>query len=116
MIGMRSESDKSKVVDFQPSVSELCATIHELAQDSDNVSWTNHAIERMDERGITTLDALRVLRIGMIEGPIEPGLSPGEWKCKITAPSKGSREIGVVSVVAHRQRIFIKTVEWEDLK
>ena len=29
---------------------------------------------------------------------------------------KGSREIGVVTIVMSNRRLFVKTVEWEDLK
>ena len=91
------------------------ATIRRLAQDSGLVGFGNHSIERMEERGITRLDALRVLRGGDIRGEIEPGRSSGEWKCKVVMKIRGSREIGVVTVVANERRLFVKTVEWEDL-
>jgi len=70
----------------------------------------------MEERGITTLDALRVLRSGDIKGSIEAGNSKGEWRCKIVKQMKGAREIGVVTIVISTGRLFVKTVEWEDLK
>jgi hypothetical protein len=70
----------------------------------------------MDLRGITDLDVLRVLRNGYISGPIEPGRNEGEWKCKIVAPVKGRREVGVVTLLIRNRKLRIKTVEWEDLK
>jgi hypothetical protein len=82
--------------------------------DSDNVSFGLHAMDRMVERDITTLDALRVLRHGEIVGEIEPGRTTGEWKCKMVARRRGSRDMGVVSVVLRTGRLFVKTVEWED--
>lgn len=69
----------------------------------------------MDERDITTLDALRVLAMGDIVGDITAGNYPGEWKCKVVERRKGARDIGVATIVVKEQRIFIKTVEWEDL-
>lgn len=69
----------------------------------------------MEERGISTLDALRVLRDGEIQGGIDAGRSKGEWKCKIIRRMKGTREIGVVTVVSSAGRLYVKTVEWEDL-
>jgi hypothetical protein len=57
---------------------------------------------------------LRVLRGGDIRGLIEAGKAKGEWKCKVVMNLKGSREIGVVTIVVNGQRLFIKTVEWED--
>jgi hypothetical protein len=69
----------------------------------------------MEERGITRLDAVRVLQRGSISGKVEPGKNHGEWKCKIVARLKGSREIGVVTIVVKEKKLFVKTVEWEDL-
>jgi hypothetical protein len=89
--------------------------VRKAAADSRNVSFGMHALDRMEERGITTLDALRVLRSGEIEGELEAGKNAGEWKCKIVAKIKGSREVGVVTIVMRVGRLFIKTVEWEDL-
>jgi hypothetical protein len=70
----------------------------------------------MDERGISDHDALKVLRIGSVEGDITAGNRPGEWCCKMVANIRGSRDIGIVTVVINSQRISVKTVEWEDLR
>ncbi len=70
----------------------------------------------MEERGISDLDALRVLRRGQIEGDIEAGRSAGEWKCKVVARMTENRDVGVVTIVFSDRRLFIKTVEWEDLR
>lgn len=104
------------VVQFRMQPSQLLGMVREAAADSANVKFANHALDRMDERGITTLDALRVLRDGEIKGAIEAGKNLGEWKCKIAKTMKGSREIGVVTIVMNNRRLFVKTVEWEDLK
>ena len=112
---MSDKSASKKIADFKPSVIDLRNIISKLASDSANVAWTSHAQKRMVERDICDLDALRVLRIGEIEGDIVAGNNPGEWKCKVVSPVRGGRDIGVVSVVAHRQRIIVKTVEWEDI-
>lgn len=111
-----TQSDSGKAVaQFRPRAPQLLATIQKAAADSRNVSFGSHALSRMEERGITTLDALRVLRSGEIEGDIEAGMNIGEWKCKVMAQIKGSREVGVITVIMHTGRLFIKTVEWEDL-
>ncbi len=68
----------------------------------------------MEERGIDRLDVIRVLKFGEIKGEVEPGRSAGEWKCKMAHRPKGSREIGVATVVLNSERLFLKTVEWED--
>ena len=113
---MTAKPSGKKVVQFRPQPSQILDMVRGAAADSANVKFGNHAFDRMEERGITTLDALRVLRGGDIKGDIEPGANSGEWKCKITKPMKGSREIGVVTIVMSNRRLFVKTVEWEDLK
>lgn len=105
-----------EVAETAPTPAELLTRIKQLAKDSINVAFSDHAEERMDERGITDLDALRVLRTGEIVGPIEPGRNKGEWKCKVTAPIKGRREVGVATLLIRNRRLRIKTVEWEDLR
>lgn len=112
---MEQEKPARPVVEFKPRVSDLEATIRKIAAGPDSPSISAHAWERMEERGITTLDILRVLRVGSIKGGLEAGKNAGEWKCKVVAKTKGSREIGVVTVVINRARLFVKTVEWEDL-
>ena len=110
-----SDSSTRKIVPLKPRREELCAKIARIARADRLVYLGTHARERMEERSITRQDAIRVLRIGEIEGEIERGQKPREWKCKVIGKVKGSREIGVVTVVASGESIFIITVEWEDL-
>jgi hypothetical protein len=103
------------VTAFRPRTADMLATIRTAAADSKNVMFGDHALDRMEERGITTLDALRILRTGDIDEPPEPGRQKGEWKCKVTARLRGSRDAGVITIVMITGRLFVKTVEWEDL-
>jgi hypothetical protein len=109
------DEPKRKVVPFRPRPAELEAIVREIALLDRHVYLGPHALERMEERGITRIDALRVLQRGSVTGEIDPGRNRGEWKCKVVARLKGSRDIGVVTVVVEEQRLFVKTVEWEDL-
>src|SRR5262245_24866843 len=111
---MTERKTQSRILDFIPKPAELAGTIRRIAQTSGLVGFGDHALERMEERGITRLDGLRVLRNGDIRGSIEAGRSKGEWKCKMVLKLKGSREIGVATVVISNKRLFVKTVEWED--
>ena len=104
----------SAPVEFRPTPQKLLAIIRRLANDSANVAIGYHALDRMEERGITTLDILRVLRAGDVIGKIEAGKNLGEWKCKVVERRKRARDIGVATVVMKDSRLFIKTVEWED--
>lgn len=103
------------VIPFRPRISEIQGIVRAAAADSRKVAFGDHALDRMEERGITTLDALRVLQKGEIVGDLEPGRRQGEWKCKVVHNLRGSRDIGVITIVMLNGRLFIKTVEWEDL-
>lgn len=90
------------------------AIVRIIAGDSAKVGFSKHARERLSLRGISNIEAIRVLRLGDIKGKVTPGNQSGEWRCKVTAPLRGSREIGVVTIVCHESTLFVKTVEWED--
>ena len=109
------DEPKRRVVAFRPNVADLEAIVREIAALDRHVYLGSHTRERMEERGITRIDAIRVLQRGSICGDILLGRSRGEWKCKVVARLKGSRDIGVVTIVVEEKKLFVKTVEWEDL-
>ena len=51
-----------------------------------------------------------------LEGAIEPGKKPGEWKVKMVKEVRGRREVGVVVITIRNERLFVKTAEWEDVR
>jgi len=113
---VKRPNQQPEIVELRPKPGDLEQTVHRLAEDSSNVSWSNHAIDQMLDRSISDLQALKVLRTGLIDlDDIEPGKNPGEWKCKMVANIKGNRDVGVATLVVNGQRLFVKTVEWEDL-
>ena len=75
-----------------------------------------HVEGRMELRDIDHMMMFEVLRTGYLEGDIVPGKNPGEWKAKMVKKMKGNRELGVVTIVIRNTRLFIKTVEWEDVR
>ena len=99
-----------------PRPEVLLAGIRALAAHSDQVVFTYHALERMEQRDILDVDVLRTLRQGRIDGPIEPTATSGDWKAKVVFRLCGSRDAGVVTVVAQARRLIVLTVEWEDLR
>ena len=89
--------------------------IRELADNDNNIIWGEHALERMAERDIEDVVVLRVLRRGFVDS--EPELTEyNEWQCKVTLRVRGSRVAGVVTIILHSGRLFVRTVEWEDPK
>jgi hypothetical protein len=111
----------AEIAPFRPRPSQLQKRIRELAKDSKNVRWRaktheTHAESRMNWRDITDRMMFDVLRTGYLKGDIVPGKYPGEWKAKMCKQMKGQREVGVVTIVIHNHKLFVKTVEWEDLR
>jgi hypothetical protein len=104
-----------KRMDFRPRPEMIRDLVRRLAADTKNIAWSRHALERMPERDITDEMAVSVLRAGWPEGPIEAGNHPGEWKVKMVKEIRGRREVGVVVITIRSERLFVKTVEWEDL-
>jgi hypothetical protein len=89
--------------------------IREAAQDSALIDWGLHTLDRMAERDIPDAVVLRALREGFAKGNLE--MTPrGEWKCKMVYPMRGARDVGVLVVIRKSGSLFLKTVEWEDLK
>ncbi|MBI2801862.1 MAG: DUF4258 domain-containing protein [Gammaproteobacteria bacterium] len=69
----------------------------------------------MSERDIFIDDVFRVLRTGSVNAdPIRT--DRGEWQCKIAKRIKDTRSVGVVTIIFHEEKLFPKTVEWEDLR
>jgi hypothetical protein len=111
-----ADDPKRNVLPFRSrTAAELEVIIRAIAAEDRHVYLGTHARLRMEERGISRLDAMRVLQRGHVYGEIKPGIRAGEWKCKVIARLKGSREIGVVTIVVEEKKPFVKTVEWEDL-
>ncbi len=113
MIGM-FQGEKKIVTAMRLTASVAQKRIRELAQVTENVIFGPHARQRMKEREIFDVDVLRVLRNGFVDEAPEM-TERGEWKCKITLKIRGGRNAGVVTIFLHNGRLFIKTVEWEDV-
>jgi len=88
--------------------------VRRQAADSSNVILGDHARERMQERDISDIEVYRVLREGEIEGEPEK-TEQGEWKVKVCKRLKGNRDAGVVTIILRDERLFVMTVEWEDI-
>ena len=99
---------------FRLTLREAERRIHQTAGRTEHVIFGEHALERMEERGITDAQVYEVLRTGHVTEP--PALTElGEWKCKIVKQLRGDREAGVITILLKSGKLFIKTVEWEDL-
>lgn len=92
----------------------MLGEIRTLAKDSEKVLFSSHAIKRMALRGLTDVEAINVLRLGEIKGLPwhEPDI--GGRACKVVFRPRGSRVIGVVTVILDVTGLLVKTVEWED--
>ena len=109
---MQKSKNVVTVMRLTASVAEK--RIRGIAQVTENVILGNHARERMIERELFDVDVFRILRQGHVDDA--PELTDrNEWKCKITMKIRGGRTAGVVTIILHNGKLFVKTVEWENL-
>lgn len=116
MIGVMTERPDRKVVRLPVvhGVGELMAQVRSIAKDTAKVFLTDHAVNRMYERGISDIEVFKVLRIGEIRGA--PWLEEdGSKACKVVLAPRGDRAVGVVTILIDTESVLVvKTVEWED--
>jgi len=95
-------------------VGPMMAQVRRIAEDSSKVFFSPHALEQMAKRGITDAEVIRALKLGEIDGV--PWLEPkmGGRACKVVFRPRGSRAMGVITVVLEIEELALKTVEWED--
>ena len=83
--------------------------LKELAEDSSNVHFVKHALDRMEEREIDTVQVLRIIGRGsIIEEPTEE--IRGDWKCTLQGLSTGQRLTVCVAIRRSSRSVFIVTV------
>lgn len=109
------QSKTSAITEFRLTATEATRRIRRTAERTEYVIFGRHALERMEERGITDAQVYEVLRQGLVTDP-PAAAEPGEWKCKIVKQLTGGREAGVVTIILRSGKLFIKTVEWEDVR
>lgn len=109
------DAERQRVIELRLTRERIEQRVHELAAQGE-VAFSGHALDRMEERDISDIQVIRVLKRGDLRGEVEAGTGKGEWKCKIVDTGRGAREIGVVTLLIKNRRLFVKTVEWEDMR
>lgn len=92
--------------------------INELATNSSNVAFSEHATERMEERNFTSKDVLEILKKGIItEAPIKREY--GDFKYKVEMRDfRGGRHAAAVTVIHQKkdkkEKLIVVTTMWLD--
>jgi len=95
------------------SAAAATRVIRERAADSNKVTVTDHAQQRMEERGITLDDVLGILRQGHVY--LTPRKNErSEWQAEMERRMPGGRDAAVVTVVPRRSGLIVRTVMWRD--
>ncbi len=115
---MVRKTPRSTVIPMPLRPAQLMGLIRSLAKER-QVFFSKHAFERQEERScineITQADVFRVLELGSMEGVPIQGAKKNEWKATIVFRPKGSRGIGVATVlVDNLQKLLVTTVMWRD--
>lgn len=82
--------------------------LHETAQDSSNVRFFAHALERMEQRQITPRQVVETLRRGFLAEPVAQDIY-GDWVGKVLHTSAGDR-INVVAKLKKHEGHFILVI------
>ena len=79
-------------------------TVKRLIRDCitrDSLRWSNHALERIPERGLTTVDCVNALKSGAVE---PPEWENGSWRYRVRSGKiavviafRGAREMTVIT-------------------
>lgn len=99
-------------IELPLSKEELEALVHERSHDTSNIIFTNHCLQRLEEREVTTIEAVRCLRRGRIASKVEYSEEHDTWKfrfqedkpcdivCLVVAVSldPASREVTAITV------------------
>jgi hypothetical protein len=111
-----TKTPRKNVVDLPLGsiIGPLEVQIRKIAEKSEAVLFSPHALERMAERGLTDVEVIRALRFGSVSGLPwhEPDI--GGRGCKVVFLPRGGRAVGVITVVLEEMELLVKTVEWED--
>ena len=91
-----------------PSPREALAQVRRRAEHSRNIAWTEHALDRMDEREITSRQALRTIREGDIADRLVPD-GEDEWKVTLKKRDAG-RAVHVVVALSGDEDLSVVTV------
>src|SRR3982750_4270191 len=70
--------------------------IKERVKKTENVFFSLHAFDRVEERSILQEDVYWILETGSVEGT--PACNDGEWTVTVVKRMPGSREAGVVTL------------------
>lgn len=98
-------------------VGNLIQQVQAIAATTEYVLISSHARERMEERDVTDVEVIKVLRNGYVDGAPWIEDRGGDMACKVVQRQPGGRKLGVVTIVLTRRgRLLVKTVEWEDVR
>ena len=110
MIGM----NKTIAFPIKLTKEEAENKIREFVIDKSKIILTNHAIERMEERGFVMKDLTEILQFGYIEKDGVYDEKSNNYKYKIIHKVDTVRTAGVVTAfVDSFDRLVIITIEWE---
>lgn len=114
LIGMKIKNEP-KILPMRMTIAIAQKKICELAKVTENIIFTHHAIERMEERDIADFEVYEILRTGYADSIQDSKVGEG-FECKVTKKLHGRREAGVVTAIKEKSgKLVIITVEWEDL-
>ena len=82
--------------------------------ETQNVEFLQHAIERMEQRGITSRQVLKVLQDGeQIEGADWCTDKERGWRCKLSCVTAGDKVTVIAKLVERENSACLVVTTWE---
>jgi len=110
--------NKSQKVLALPSVKaiDVRAEIEKLARErSINVILLDHAVDRQEQRGVTSRQILNVLKNGEQIGTVTwCTKEENGWRCKISRVTAGAKVTVVAKLVEREERTCLVVTVWTD--
>ncbi len=102
---MATQKTMEEILSISDARNRVIPLIRFLAEDSSNVYFSDHAMTRMEERGITTLDVISCLRNGLVTERPHTDVH-GNWRCTLQHNISGDR-VNVVAAIDEDKLIII---------
>lgn len=100
-------------IPLRMSAAAIQRLVRQRADTSAHVIITDHARQRMAERGFTIDDILKILRQGAIYVPPFRN-EHGSWQTDVERRMPGGRDAVAVTVVPHDKMLIVRTIMWRD--
>lgn len=108
-------SEAASILTFQAPVGEVQKRVRAAA--GGDVWIDDRVLAELDQKQISDIEIVRVLKAGVVEGEAKPGDGEGAWICEIVELDRHRRQRELVSVTVELRsgELWILKIRWVKL-